>query len=200
MATRREPRFKLCRRLGVNVYNHPKAMKRVSAQAQKGGRAGKKSSEYGLQLMEKQKIKAYYGVLERQFVRYYQKGAKSAEATGVAMLKLLETRLDNLVYRIGFGRSIRQARQIVNHGHVLVNGKKVDIPSYACKPGDVITLREKSRDNELIKTNFQELKSFDVPYIEKNFDGYSGTLTREPNRDEIPIDVNEILVVELFSK
>lgn len=200
MATRREPRFKLCRRLGVNVYNHPKAMKRVSAQAQKGGRAGRKSSEYGLQLMEKQKIKAYYGVLERQFVRYYEKGTKSAEATGVAMLKLLETRLDNLVYRIGFGRSIRQARQIVNHGHVLVNGKKVDIPSYACKPGDVITLREKSRDNELIKTNFQELKSFDVPYIEKNFDGYSGTLTREPNRDEIPIDVNEILVVELFSK
>lgn len=200
MATRREPRFKLCRRLGVNVYNHPKALKRVSAQAQKGGRPGRKVSEYGLQLMEKQKIKAYYGVLERQFVRYYQRAQKSAEMTGVAMLKGLETRLDNLVYRIGFGRSIRQSRQIVNHGHILVNGKKVDIPSYACKPGDVISLREKSRDNELIRTNFQDLRNFQLPYIDKNLEQFSGTLSREPQRDEIPIDVNEILVVELFSK
>lgn len=200
MATRREPRFKLCRRLGVNLYNHPKALKRVSQQAQKGGRPGRKVSEYGLQLMEKQKIKAYYGVLERQFVRYYQKGQKSSEMTGVAMLKGLECRLDNLVYRIGFGRSIRQSRQIVNHGHVLVNGRKVDIPSYACKPGDVISLREKSRDNELIRTNFQDLRNFQLPYIEKNMDQFSGTLVREPIREEIPIDVNEILVVELFSK
>jgi small subunit ribosomal protein S4 len=200
LATRREPRFKLCRRLGENVYNHPKALKRVSAQAQKGGRAGRKSSEYGLQLMEKQKIKAYYGVLERQFVRYYKRGQKSSEATGAAMLKGLECRLDNLVYRIGFGRSIRQSRQIVNHGHVLVNGSKVDIPSYACKPGDVISLREKSRDNELIRTNFQDLRGFPVPYIERNIEQFSGTLIREPMRQEIPISVNEILVVELFSK
>ncbi|MDR1471517.1 MAG: 30S ribosomal protein S4 [Synergistaceae bacterium] len=200
MATRREPRFKLCRRLGVNVYNHPKALKRVSAQAQKGGRAGKKTSEYGLQLMEKQKIKAYYGVLERQFVRYYKRGQKSSEATGAAMLKGLECRLDNLVYRIGFGRSIRQSRQIVNHGHVLVNGRKLDIPSYACRAGDVISLREKSRDNEEIRSNFQDLRGFDLPYIEKNLEQFSGTLTREPMRDEIPIDANEILVVELFSK
>jgi small subunit ribosomal protein S4 len=200
MATRREPRFKLCRRLGVNVYNHPKALKRVSGQAQKGGRVGKKTSEYGLQLMEKQKIKAYYGLLERQFVRYYKRGQKSSEATGAAMLKGLECRLDNLVYRIGFGRSIRQSRQIVNHGHILVNGKKVDIPSYACKPGDVVSLREKSRDNEAIRTNFQDLRNFDLPFIEKNIDQFSGTLIREPSREEIPIDVNEILVVELFSK
>jgi small subunit ribosomal protein S4 len=200
MATRREPRFKLCRRLGVNVYNHPKALKRVSAQAQKGGRVGKKTSEYGLQLMEKQKIKAYYGVLERQFVRYYKRGQKSSEATGVAMLKGLECRLDNLVYRIGFGRSIRQSRQIVNHGHVLVNGRKLDIPSYACKPGDVISLREKSRENEAMRSSFQELRNFDLPYIEKNLEQFSGTLTREPMRDEIPIDAKEILVVELFSK
>jgi small subunit ribosomal protein S4 len=200
LATRREPRFKLCRRLGENVYNHPKALKRVSAQAQKGGRAGKKSSEYGLQLMEKQKIKAYYGVLERQFVRYYKRGQKSSEATGAAMLKGLECRLDNLVYRIGFGRSIRQSRQIVNHGHILVNGRKVDIPSYSCKPGDVISLREKSRDNELIRINFQDLRGFPVPYIERDIEQFSGTLTREPTRQEIPVSVNEILVVELFSK
>jgi small subunit ribosomal protein S4 len=200
MATRREPRFKLCRRLGENVYNHPKALKRISAQAQKGGRMGRKSSEYGLQLMEKQKIKAYYGVLERQFVRYYKRGQKSPEATGIAMLKGLECRLDNLVYRIGFGRSIRQSRQIVNHGHILVNGHKVDIPSYGCKPGDVISLREKSRDNEMIRTNFQDLRGFPVAYIERNFEQFSGTLIREPMREEIPISVNEILVVELFSK
>jgi small subunit ribosomal protein S4 len=200
MATRREPRFKLCRRLGVNVYDHPKALKRVSAQAQKGGRAGKKTSEYGLQLMEKQKIKAYYGVLERQFVRYYKMGQKSSEATGVAMLKALECRLDNIVYRIGFGRSIRQSRQLVNHGHILVNGRKLDIPSYLCKPGDVVSLHEKTRDNDAIRSCFQELRTFDVKYVEKNFDGFSGTLVREPQRDEIPINANEILVVELFSK
>jgi small subunit ribosomal protein S4 len=175
-------------------------MKRVSGQAQKAGRVGRKTSEYGLQLMEKQKIKAYYGVLERQFVRYYERGQKSQEATGIAMLKGLECRLDNIVYRIGFGRSIRQSRQIVNHGHILVNGRKVDIPSYSCKPGDVISLREKSSENEQFRTNFQDLRSFEVPFIEKNMEQFSGTLTREPLRNEIPIDVNEILVVELFSK
>jgi small subunit ribosomal protein S4 len=138
--------------------------------------------------------------MERQFSRYFDIAKKSSDMTGVALLKTLEMRLDNLVYRIGFARSIRQARQIVNHGHVLVNGHKVDIPSYACKPGDVISLREKSRDNELIRTNFQDLRNFQLPYIEKNIEQFSGTLTREPMRDEIPIDVNEILVVELFSK
>jgi small subunit ribosomal protein S4 len=200
MATRREPRFKLCRRLGVDVYNHHKALKRVSGQAQKGGRAGKKTSEYGLQLMEKQKIKAYYGVLERQFVRYYQMGQKSSEATGVAMLKALECRLDNMVYRIGFGRSIRHSRQLVNHGHIQVNGHKVDIPSYACKPGDVVSVREKSREIESVRSCFQELRQYDLEYIEKNFDQFSGTLTKEPPRDKIPINANEIMVVELFSK
>jgi small subunit ribosomal protein S4 len=139
-------------------------------------------------------------VLERQFVRYYKLGQKSAEATGVAMLKALECRLDNLVYRIGFGRSIRASRQLVNHGHILVNGKKLDIPSYSCKPGDVISLREKSRENEGIRSCFQELRNYDVKYVEKNFDQFSGKLAREPQRDEIPIDANEILVVELFSK
>jgi small subunit ribosomal protein S4 len=200
MATRREPRFKLCRRLGVDIYNHPKALKRVSGQAQRGGRAGKKTSEYGQQLMEKQKIKAYYGVLERQFVRYYQMGQKSSEATGVAMLKALECRLDNMVYRIGFGRSIRHSRQLVNHGHIQVNGRKVDIPSYACKPGDVVSVREKSREIESVRSCFQELRQYDLEYIEKNFDQFSGTLTKEPPREKIPINANEIMVVELFSK
>lgn len=157
-------------------------------------------SEYGTQLLEKQKVKAYYNLLERQFVRYYDKAKKMQGVTGENMLVLLKCRLDNLVYRIGFGNSIRQARQMVNHGHVLVNGRRVDIPSYHCKPGDVIELREASRDNEMFKTNFQELRSFELPYIEKDLEGFKGTLTRLPERAELPIEVNETLIVELYSK
>ena len=197
MATHREPRFKLCRRLGINIYGHPKALKRGEG---KNARGGRKSSEYGLQLMEKQKVKAYYGIMERQFLRYVKASQKSAEMTGVHLLKSLECRLDNLVYRIGFARSIRQARQMVTHGHILVNGKRVDIPSYGAKIGDQITLREKSRKNELIVQNFQELASFNVPYIEKQMDQFGGKLIRLPERDEIPIDANERLIVEYYSK
>ena len=193
MATRREPRFKLCRRLGANVSGHPKAMNRT---AKKGVRQ-KKVSDYGLQLLEKQKIKAYYGVLERQFVRYYDNATKSSDVTGHALLKSLECRLDNIVYRLGFARSIRQARQIVNHGHILVNGKKVDIPSYGMKVNDEITLREKSRKNPLILDSFLQ-GGFNVPYLDRG--ELSGKLLRIPDRQEIPIDVNEILVIELYSK
>ena len=195
MATRREARFKLCRRFGVNVFGHAKALNRV-----KKDQRQKKMSEYGTQLLEKQKVKTYYNVLERQFVRYYDKAKKMQGVTGENMLFLLEARLDNLVYRIGFANSIRQARQMVNHGHILVNGRRVDIPSYGCKPGDVIELREASRDNEMFKANFQELKSFDLPYIEKDLENFKGTFTRVPARDELPIEVNETLIVELYSK
>jgi len=197
MATHREPRFKLCRRLGINLYGHPKALKRGEGKNQRGGR---KVSEYGLQLMEKQKVKAYYGIMERQFLRYVKAAQKSAEMTGVFLLKTLECRLDNLVYRIGFARSIRQARQMVTHGHILVNGKRVDIPSFGVGVGDTVTLREKSRKNEMIVQNFQELASFNVPYIEKAMDQFSGKLIRLPERDEIPIDANERLIVEYYSK
>ena len=197
MATRREPRFKLCRRLGVNVCGNPKAMNRTVKA--KGQRGIKKMSDYGLQLLEKQKIKAYYGVLERQFVRYYKNAAKSSDVTGHALLKTLECRLDNIVYRLGIARSIRQARQLVNHGHVLVNGKKVDIPSYGLKANDEITVREKSRKNPLIVSNFQETTGFGVSYVERTGD-FAGKLIRVPSREEIPIDVNEILVIELYSK
>jgi len=197
MATHREPRFKLCRRLGINIYGHPKALKRGDGKGQRGGR---KISEYGLQLLEKQKVKAYYGIMERQFLRYVKASQKSAEMTGVHLLKSLECRLDNLAYRIGFARSIRQARQMVTHGHILVNGKRVNIPSYGVKVGDQITLREKSRKNEMIVQNFQELASFNVPYIEKQMDQFGGKLMRLPERDEIPIDANERLIVEYYSK
>ncbi|ABS39329.1 TPA: 30S ribosomal protein S4 [Clostridium botulinum] len=197
MAKIRDPRFKLSRRLGVNIYGHPKAMKRATRE---NSREGKKLSNYGKQLLEKQKIRSYYGVLEKQFLRYVKKAMKSKERTGDVLLRSLECRLDNIAYRIGFANSIRQARQMVNHGHILVNGSKVNIPSYEVKAGDVITLREKYRKNDEFADNFLSLKKFSLPYIEKDYDKFSGVLIKEPERDEIPIDANETLVVELYSK
>ncbi|MCW6074220.1 30S ribosomal protein S4 [Clostridium sporogenes] len=197
MAKIRDPRFKLSRRLGVNIYGHPKAMKRATRE---NSREGKKLSNYGKQLLEKQKIRSYYGVLEKQFLRYVKKAMKSKERTGDVLLRSLECRLDNIVYRIGFANSIRQARQMVNHGHILVNGSKVNIPSYGVKTGDVITLMEKYRKNDEFADNFLALKKFTLPYIEKDYDRFSGVLIKEPERDEIPIDANETLVVELYSK
>lgn len=198
MATSRTPRFKISRRLGINVFGHPKAMTR--ANPMQGKRPRKKISEYGLQLLEKQKIKAYYGVLERQFVRYLKSAQKSPEITGVALLKALECRLDNLVYRFGFANSIRQARQLVNHGHFQVNGRKVDIPSYGVQVNDVVTLKEKSRKNEMLLDNIEYFGRGELPYLEKDLTQFHGKLLRSPKREEIPIEVNEILAVELYSK
>lgn len=197
MATRREPRFKLCRRLGVNIFGHPKAMNKATRD---NSRSGRKLSNYGIQLLEKQKIKAYYGLFEKQFVRYVDKAMKSKEITGTALLKALECRLDNLVYRIGFASSIRQARQLVSHGHILVNGQRVNIPSYGVPVDSVISLSDKQRTNEMIVSNFLELQSFASPYIEKNLEDFSGKLIRLPNREEIPIEVNEIYAIEFYSK
>ena len=207
MARYREAKCKLCRREGGKLFLKGDKCymekcpfnKRPVAPGQHGADR-KKVSEYGLQLREKQKTKRIYGVQEGQFRKYYEMADRMKGVTGENMLKLLESRLDNLVYRIGFGNSIRQARQMVNHGHILVNGRRVDIPSYHCKPGDVIELREASRDNEMFKTNFQELRSFELPYIEKDLDAFKGTYTRMPEREELPIEVNETLIVELYSK
>ncbi|AAK79561.1 small subunit ribosomal protein S4 [Clostridium acetobutylicum] len=196
MATMREPRFKLSRRLGVNIYGHPKAMKRFETTNTRK----KKISDYGMHLIEKQKLKAYYGVLEKQFSRYVKAAMKNKEASGSSLLKILECRLDNVVYRIGFANSIRQARQMVSHGLILVNGKKLDIPSYEVQVGDVVSLKEKHRQNEMFSNNFMNLSTFNVPYIEKNPDEFSGKLLRLPNIDEIPIKVNEVAVIEFYSK
>lgn len=197
MATNRDARFKACRRFGINVYGHPKALKRQPKEQRQ-----KKMSEYGLQLLEKQKVKALYNVLERQFYRYYDRARKMQGIVGENLLFLLETRLDSLVYRIGFARTIRQARQMVNHGLILVDGKRVDIPSYGVKPGQVISLKEDQRANEMFKGSFQDIRSFDLPYIEKDFDKWEGTLVRMPMREELPYrdEVNETLIVELYSK
>ena len=180
MAKMMGPRFKQCRRLGLNVCGHPKAMDR----AVKGtSRADKKLSPYG-----------------QQFRNYYKKAEKSKESTGTALIQMLECRLDNVVYRLGLANSIRQARQMVVHGHILVNGKKVDIPSFSVSVGDTVSLREKSRNNEMFKTNFQERMLVVYPYLAKDEENFAGTLIRMPERNEVPIEINEILIVEFYSK
>lgn len=197
MARNTSPRFKQSRRLGVNVCGHPKAMKRAGAPA---FQKRKKPTEYSKQLTEKQKLKAYYGILEKQLHRYYEKALKSEMMTGDALVIQLERRLDNAVYRIGFGNSIRLARQLVTHGHILVNGKKVDIPSYQIKVGDVVSLKEASRSNALFRECFIGRPGFKVPYFEKNEENFEGTFTRMPERSEIPVEVIDQLVVEYYSK
>lgn len=199
MAKMMGPRFKQARRLGLNVVGHPKAM--VRAEKSKGlSRADKKLTEYGVQLLEKQRLRAYYNVLEKQFVRYVDKAIRFRGQTGPKLLTLLEMRLDNMVYRMGFANSIRQARQMVNHAHFLVNGEKVNIPSYALKAGDVVELREKSRKTQMFVDNFNAISASPLPYIEKDLENFKATVVREPLREELPIEINEQLIVEFYSK
>lgn len=189
------PRVKVVRRLGLNVFNLPKANKGMKKGA---ARSDKKLSNYGEQLLEKQRLRAYYHVPENQMLRYFDKARKSKEQTGHALLKLLETRLDNLVYRAGFASSIRQARQMVVHGHILVNGHKVDRPSYEVLIGDELSLREKSRSNEMFKDNFAGEAS-PYPYIVKDENKFSAKLVKAPEREEIPVEIQDVLVVEYYS-
>ncbi len=189
------PRVKVVRRLGLNVFNLPKAnngMKKGAA------RSDKKLSNYGEQLLEKQRLRAYYQVPENQMLMYFDKARKSKEQTGHALVKLLETRLDNMVYRAGFASSIRQARQMVVHGHIHVNGHKIDRPSYQIEVGDEISLREKSRSNEMFKENFAGQAS-PYPYITKDENKFSAKLVKSPERDEIPVEIQDVLVVEYYS-
>lgn len=197
MARERGPRFKQSRRLGLNVYGHPKAMKR----AIKGtSRADKKLSEYGVRLLEKQRLRAYYGVLEKQFKKYVEEAFKTKEGTtGEALLLRLESRLDNLVYRMGFANSIRAARQMVNHGHILVNGNKIDIPSYKVEPGTEISLTEKAKKSPNYLANINGHVNT-LPYIESNLDEFKAVYKRYPLREEIPIQINENLIVEFYSR
>lgn len=191
MAKYMGPRFKVARRLGVNVFNHPKALNR--------GVKKQKLSEYGEQLLEKQKLKAYYGVLEKQFKKVVFDAIKSKSKTEDVLIQSLERRLDNLVYRLGFASTLRQGRQMVNHGHILVNGEKVDIPSYKVNVGDIITLKEKSKKTPMFVTNFTDTM-ISVPYLEKNIEGFSGKLIRLPNSEEVPVEVKYSKIIEFYSK
>ena len=197
MATRRGPRFKECRRLGVNVCGHPKAMDRANDPAFK---KTKKTSEYGLQLTEKQKVKAYYGIMERQLQRYFGLAAKSEGKTGAALIEMLECRLDNLVYRLGFANSIRMARQMVSHRHFTVDGKIINIPSYNVRVGQAISLVENSRKNDLFKKCWFDSNRAPLDYLERDVDGFTGKLVSMPQRESIPVQINDQLVVEYYSK
>ncbi|MCR5607099.1 MAG: 30S ribosomal protein S4 [Treponema sp.] len=197
MATRRGPRFKECRRLGVNVCGHPNAMKRANSPAFKRTH---KISEYGLQLIEKQKIKAYYGIMEKQLARYFKQALKSEGKTGSALIISLECRLDNLVYRLGFANSIRMARQMVTHKHFLVDGKCINIPSYAVTVGQTITLTEKAKKNSYFKEKFLAYNKAKLDYIERDEENFSGKLISAPQREKIPVEINDQMVVEFYSK
>ena len=197
MATMNGPRFKQCRSLGLNVCGHPKAMKRAKPGT---SRADKKLSTYGIQLLEKQRLRAYYGVLEKQFQRYVEKAMKNKGQTGETLIGMLETRLDNMVYRMGAASSIRQARQMVVHGHIRLNEKKVDITSHPVLPGDVISLSEKALSVERFTTNFDQSNTISLPYIEKDASSRRVTLKRIPDRHEVPIEINDQLIVEYYSR
>ncbi len=192
MAKPKKPRFKVARHLGENVYNHPKALKR-------GIKPRRKQSEYGKQLLEKQKLREYYGLLERQFKRYVREALRSGENPGVVLVQNLERRLDNIVYRLGYGSTLRQARQIVSHGHIRVNDKKVDIPSLRLKPGDRISLNERSRNIDLFRDNFQAAP-LTLSYLEKDVEALAGSLISIPDIDEIPTNVDTTPIIEFYSR
>ncbi|MDO5037192.1 MAG: 30S ribosomal protein S4 [Tissierellia bacterium] len=196
MAKMMQPRFKQSRRLGLNVCGHPKAMNRAGRGT---SRADGRLTEYGMQLLEKQRLRAYYGVLEKQMLRYVKAAQKAQEETGPALVKALETRLDNLVYRMGFASSIRQARQMVNHGHITVNGKKVNIPSYAVQVGDELALAKRAKKVDLFKENYEASLAQSLPYITKDED-FKAKLSSEPNREDIPVEITDQLIVEFYSR
>ncbi len=175
--------------------------RRAFGPGQHGQAKFKKQSDYAVQLREKQKVKSMYGMLEGQFRLFFEKAEKQRGVTGENLLVMLERRLDNAVFRVGFASSRNQARQLVRHNHVLVNGRKVNIPSYLVAAGDVITLKEKSRANTLIIENFEAVIRRGVPsWLELDKDNFKATLRSLPNRAEVTMPIQERLIVELYSK
>lgn len=200
MARYTGPVWKKSRRFGISLTGTGKELdKRPYAPGQHGPNQRRKQSEYGLQLQEKQKLRFMYGLNERQFRTLFNKAGKMKGIHGENFMELLESRLDNLVYRLGFARTRRQARQLVNHGHILVDGQRVDIPSYLVQPGQVIGLRERSKDLEIIKEAL-EVNNFVPDYLTLNEDNLEGTYNRIPERAELPAEINEALIVEFYSR
>ena len=197
MAVNRVPVLKRCRSLGMDpVYL---GIDKKSNRQLK--RANRKMSEYGLQLREKQKAKFIYGVLEKPFRNYYKKAKQMSGMTGTNLMVILESRLDNVVFRMGLARTRREARQIVNHKHVLVNGKQVNIPSYLVKAGDVIEIKEKCKGSQRYKDILEVTGGRLVPgWIEVDTENLKGVVKELPTRDEIDVPVDEMLIVELYSK
>ena len=197
MAVNRVPVLKRCRSLGLD----PVFLGIDKKSNRSLNRANRKKSEYGLQLCEKQKAKFIYGVLEKPFRNYYQKAQKKPGQTGENLMIMLETRLDNVVFRMGFARTRKEARQIVDHKHVLVNGKQVNIPSYLIKVGDVIEIKENCKGSQRYKDIIEVTGGRTVPaWVEVDQDNLKGEIKELPKREEIDVPVDEMLIVELYSK
>ena len=199
---------RICRREGMKLYlkgtrceTEKCAFERRGYAPGQHGQRRKKDTEYGLQLREKQKVKRIYGVLEKQFRRYFSIAASKKGVTGETLLQLLEQRLDNTVFRLGFAESRRQARQVVKHGMILVNGKKVDIPSYSLKAGVKVSVSDRFKENPGVKRSLEMLQKRGVPaWLEVDTTALAGTFKKVPTKDEIALPVQEQLIVELYSK
>ncbi len=208
MAKYRGPVCRLCRREGVKLFlkgsrcmTEKCAIERRSYPPGQHGQGRQRVSEYSAQLREKQKLKRIYGLQERQFRGIFGKAERHTGVTGEHLLKLLECRLDNVVYRLGFACSRREARQLVNHGHFLVNGRKTDVPAYYVRAGDAIEVRERSRAVGAIVSSLEGVESRGIPaWLELDRDAFKGTVKALPTKDEIALPVNEQMVVELYSR
>ncbi len=197
MAINRTPVLKRCRQLGLDpiCLGYTKESKKMPKQRRR------QESEYGRQLREKQKAKFVYGVLEKQFRGYYQKARRMQGVTGENLMQLLESRLDNVVFRLGFARTRKEARQTVTHGHITVNGRRVDVPSYRVAPGDVVAVAEKARELLVIKSALVSNERVQVPaWLEVDIEKLQGSVISLPTRDQIDLDIKEQLIIELYSK
>ena len=205
MAKSNKPKGKLVRKFGENIFGNPKYDRLLNRKPYSPGQHGQsrrsKLSNYGIQLQEKQKIKFMYGLLEKQFRLTFERAEKMKGETGTNMLQILESRLDNVVYRLGFAPSRPAARQLVSHKHFLVNNKIVNISSFIVKPGDVIEVREKSRKMDIVLESMRRIKGdMDLSWLSLDKAKMKGTFNAVPDRDEMQLTINEQLVVELYSK
>lgn len=193
------PAFKKSRRLGFSTLENGKDLAKRPYVPGVHKDARRKLSEYGIQLQEKQKVKVMYGLTEKQFKKTFERAGKMKGVHGENLLVLLESRLDNIVYRLGLANTRRASRQLVNHGHILVNGKKVNIPSYQVKPGDKITIREKSMDHPVIKENLEK-NNTRLAFVKWDNKTKTGEYIRFPERSELNAEVNELLIVEYYNR
>ena len=197
MAIDRTPVLKRCRQLGID----PVVLGYTTKESKREPKRRRKESEYGMQLREKQKVKFIYGVLEKQFRRYYKHALAQEGVTGENLMTILESRLDNVVFRLGFARTRKEARQTVTHGHITVNGKRVDIPSYRVRPGDLVAVAPKAKELLVIKSALVSNERVTVPaWLEVDIEKLQGSVLSLPTRDQIDLDINEQLIVELYSK